>query len=166
MMKKKLLLIGITILFIACGCVAVVLQARLFTNELKELSGVDQVVINIFKINDVAREKINTRTINDSEKINHIISKLRSYSNDWQYEGFSPPWSGITGRPAPVQIGFLKDGKLLTYVLIGYTEDKTYFIQQVPGPGRYLKSSEFEELMSFLEIDAKQGYYQWELSSQ
>jgi len=163
MRKTYLFLIGVgVLLLILFVSVGLALQARLFTNNLDDLENVDQIkLIILLEINKngVPDEIRPLRTINDSEQIAQIVAKMHTYSDNWQYEGFSPPWTGIAGRIAPVRIVFYNQGKIKTFLSIGYSKDTSYFLQQSPGPGRYLEYQEFKELMDFLEIDEEFAYY-------
>jgi hypothetical protein len=100
------------------------------------------------------------RTVDDPERISQIVTKIRTFSENWQYEEFSPPWTGISGRIAPIQITFCHKGTFKTLLSIGHSEDATYFLQESPGPGRYLEYHEFKELMEILEIDEELAYYE------
>lgn len=168
MKKKRLFVIGSLILLsIIFYFGFAFLKSKRSINELEALNSVDQIVITVSKIGSdgTAQEKLSHEIINDRQQINDIVAKMRTYSERWQYEEFSPPWTGVFGRSAPVQIGFFNDEDLLIYLRIGYTQDGQYFLQEIVGPGRYLNEGEFRDLMEFLGVEEKANYYEWERSS-
>jgi hypothetical protein len=164
MKKFHLFLIGIGVLLLILFIfVGLALQARLFTNNLEDLENVDQIrLIVLLGINKsgVPDEIRPVKTINDPEQIAQIVAKMRIYSDNWQYEEFTPPWTGIAGRIAPVRIIFYNQGKVKTFLSIGYSKDISYFLQQSPGPGRYLEYQEFKELMDFLGLKEEFAYHE------
>jgi hypothetical protein len=167
-MKKRFLppVILAASLMIFCVGMIVIFRARPFFNSFEELDEVDQIIVIVSKIsnNGTVLETLKRETLNNPEQINQLISKIRTYSTRWQYEEFDILDTGISGRPAPVQILFYNREDPTAFLLIGYTKDNRYFLQSL-GQGRYLTENEFQDLMGFLKIDTNFAYYDWEATS-
>ncbi len=122
---------------------------------------VDQVELTLLEKHEGIQNDVRfIGTIKEPEKIDLLTRKIRDYSNNWQYDGFTPPNTGMFGRPGPVQIGFYNKRKLEIVLVIGYSKNSLYFLQEVGGPGRYLEYREFKELMNILNLDEKLAYYE------
>lgn len=164
-MKRYVFLSGIIVLvLILLFCGYVIFWGRFITSEFEDLHGVDQIKLTVLLgINEkgVANDTRPIRTINDPEEIDLVITQMRTFSNGWQYEGFSPPWTTSFGRTGPVQIGFYAKGKLKILFKIGHKSNEPYYIQELGGPGKYLDYEEFREIMELLEIDETYADYQF-----
>jgi hypothetical protein len=131
---------------------------RFFTNkELEALDGIDKVEILVV---DVSNGNVRSvKVIDNSQEIQHIVAKLRTYSDHWQYEKFSPPWTGILGRLAPVNVVFYSKGELKALVRVGYSKDFPYYLSAVQE-GRYLDYEDFKEIIELLGFEEQVAYYE------
>lgn len=161
-----LIFIGLFTPLHSCGVATY--QEHWFSNDFKPLKTVDQIVITVAKINEngTPSETLTKETIKDPERINQIILKFQTYSDKWQHEGFGPPWTSAFGLPAPIQLIFYNQEEATTYLIIGYTKNKQYFLQEGIQQGRYLEDYEYRDIMDFLKIDPTVPYYEWEDSSE
>ncbi len=124
-----------------------------------EIQGLERSNLIKLQVKNNTGKLESLKTIDDPETIHLIVSTINSYSENWQYDEFAPPYTGSLGKPHPLWLVFYRDGQKQVVLTIGYSTDETYSIQEVYGPGRYLKKQEFGKLMDLLNIDRKYAIY-------
>lgn len=157
MRKTRILLIIIPLLLCLTALIGVsilILSVRPITYEISGLSQVDRIEVYL------NREQ-HLKTIDDPDEISRVVEKIR-YTDKWQYDQFSPPYTSSFGKPNPVWLIFYYKDKKSVALTLGYSKQSSYSLQEVYGPGRYLEYGEFKELIESLGLDEETAYYESE----
>ncbi len=157
-MKRLILFLSLLFLIVILSitlCGYWLNYGRYETVDFSYLTGTNRIKVSTYNVNDDGNKKelCETRTINDAIKVKNITSQVQTYTHNWQYEQFSPPWTISFGRLAPVQISFYKNEVKEITLTIGYLDGFGYFLQQAGDRGRHLSVEELEEIIDLIEID-------------
>ncbi len=152
-MKRLILFLGAVLSIIFC--VYALNNWRYETTDFSYLKATNRIVVSTHNVNDLGNEQelCEKRIVDDEIKVNAITSKIQTHTHGWQYEYFSPPWTGTLGRLSPILITFYKNEEIETILTIGYLDGFGYFLQQPLGLGKHLSVEELEDIINLIEID-------------
>ncbi len=158
-MKKRLviLILGLLLFLI----VLIVLGIRPLRYQVRGLDAVERIEVLLRIDNESLIQTRAIKTMHSSEKVGRIIEEIHALKRNWQYDGFSPPYTSSLGKPNPIWLVFYDtNDKAQVTLSIGYSDTSPYSLQEIYGPGRYLDYHEFKKLMSLLAIDEEFAYYE------